>query len=49
MQERDYIDSHREVAPLKQAEDALVLDNSNMTREEQNEWLMNAYLNAVNE
>lgn len=49
VQERDYIDSHREVAPLRQAEDALVLDNSNMTREEQNEWLMNAYLNAVNE
>mgnify|MGYP003288817059 FL=1 len=49
VQERDYIDSHREVAPLKQAEDALVLDNSNMTREEQNGWLMNAYLNAVNE
>ena len=48
VQERDYIDSHREVAPLKQAEDALVLDNSNMTREEQNEWLMNAYLKACN-
>ena len=47
--ERDYIDSHREVAPLKQAADALVLDNSNMTREEQNEWLMNAYLKAVEE
>lgn len=49
VQERDYIDSHREVAPLKQAEDALVLDNSNMTHEEQNEWLMNAYLKACNE
>lgn len=49
VQERDYIDSHREVAPLKQAADALVLDNSNMTREEQNEWLMNAYLQAVEE
>lgn len=49
VQERDYIDSHRKVAPLKQAEDALVLDNSNMTREEQNEWLMNAYLKACNE
>ena len=47
VQERDYIDSHREVAPLRQAEDALVLDNSNMTREEQNEWLMNAYLKAA--
>lgn len=47
VQERDYIDSHREVAPLKQAEDALVLDNSHMTIEEQNEWLMNAYLKAA--
>ena len=28
VQERDYIDSHREVSPLRQAEDALVLDNS---------------------
>ena len=48
VQERDYIDSHREVAPLRQADDALVLDNSNMTREEQNEWLMQAYLKACN-
>ncbi len=37
--ERDYIDSHREVSPLRQAEDAILLDNSNMTREEQNKWL----------
>ena len=47
VQERDYIDSHREVAPLRQAEDALVLDNSNMTREEQNQWLLDAYRKAV--
>jgi cytidylate kinase len=47
VQERDYIDSHREVAPLRQAPDALVLDNSHMTREEQNEWLLNAYRTAV--
>lgn len=40
VQERDYIDSHREVNPLRQAPDALVLDNSNMTREEQNQWLL---------
>ena len=40
VEERDYIDSHREVAPLRQAEDALVLDNSNMTREEQSAWLL---------
>jgi len=28
---RDYIDSHREVSPLKQAKDALVLDNTDLT------------------
>ena len=40
VQERDYIDSHREVSPLRQADDALLLDNSHMTIPEQNEWLM---------
>jgi cytidylate kinase len=39
LQERDYIDSHREVSPLTQAEDAIVLDNSNMTMDEQLVWL----------
>ena len=47
--ERDYIDSHREVAPLRQAEDALVLDNSNMTREEQSAWLLEKYKEIVAE
>ncbi len=32
---RDYIDSNREFSPLRKADDALVLDNSNLTREEQ--------------
>lgn len=32
---RDYIDSHREVSPLRQAEDALILDNTNITEKEQ--------------
>jgi cytidylate kinase len=32
---RDYIDSHREISPLRKAEDAIVLDNSNMTTQEQ--------------
>ena len=41
LQERDYIDSHREVSPLTQAEDALVLDNSHMTMEDQMNWLKN--------
>jgi len=35
---RDSIDSSREISPLKQAEDAVVLDNSHMTREEQLQW-----------
>ena len=39
LQERDYIDSHREVSPLTQAEDAIVLDNSHMTMEQQLEWI----------
>ena len=39
LQERDYIDSHREVSPLTQAEDAIVLDNSYMTIEDQLNWL----------
>ena len=39
LQERDYIDSHRETSPLTQAKDAVVLDNSDMTMEQQMEWL----------
>lgn len=41
LQERDYIDSHREVSPLTQAADAIVLDNSHMTMEDQMNWLKN--------
>mgnify|MGYP002519782409 CR=1 FL=1 len=41
LQERDYIDSHRSTSPLTQAEDALVLDNSHMTMEDQMVWLKN--------
>ena len=39
LQERDYIDSHREVSPLAKADDAIVLDNSHMTMDEQLVWL----------
>ena len=39
LQERDYIDSHREASPLSKADDAIVLDNSHMTMEDQLEWL----------
>lgn len=47
VQERDYLDSHREVSPLRKADDAIELDNSNMTIPEQNEWLMERYLEKV--
>ena len=47
VQERDYIDSHREVAPLLQAEDALLLDNSELTREEQMQWLLDTFKRVV--
>ena len=42
--ERDRIDSTRKESPLRQAEDAVVLDNSHMTIEEQIEWLYLLYL-----
>ena len=32
---RDYIDSHREVSPLKKAKNAMLLDNTNLTEDEQ--------------
>lgn len=38
--ERDFIDSTRETSPLRKAEDALVLDNSTLTREEQLQWVI---------
>lgn|SRR5574344_63722 len=43
VKERDYIDMHREVSPLKKADDAIELDNSNMTIAEQKVWLINKY------
>lgn len=48
VRERDYMDSHREVSPLRQAEDAVLLDNSNMTIEKQNEWLIQRFNEKVN-
>lgn len=43
VEERDYIDSHREVSPLRKADDAIELDNSNMTIPEQKQWLMDRF------
>lgn len=39
VEERDRMDSNRKASPLRKADDALVLDNSDMTREEQMEWV----------
>lgn len=44
---RDHLDQTRAESPLKQAEDALVLDNSSMTREEQMEWLLGKFNQIV--
>ena len=44
---RDKIDSSRKESPLRQAEDAIVLDNSNITIEEQREWLLNEYKRVI--
>ena len=43
VQERDRIDRTRAVSPLRQADDALVLDNSHMTIAQQKEWLLEQY------
>lgn len=39
IRQRDFIDSNREISPLTQAADAIVLDNSHLSREEQLEWI----------
>lgn len=48
VEERDRIDQTRTVSPLRKADDAIVLDNSNMTLEEQKAWLINEYQKAAN-
>lgn len=48
VEERDRIDQTRAVSPLRKADDAIVLDNSNMTVEEQKAWLINEYQKAAN-
>ena len=47
VEERDYIDSHREVSPLRKADDAILLDNSQMTIAEQQEWLLERFHEAA--
>ena len=49
VEERDYIDTHREVSPLRKADDAILLDNSHLTIEEQNKWLLDQFQKASSE
>lgn len=43
VEQRDYIDTHRETSPLRQADDALMLDNSHLTIADQKVWLMEKF------
>lgn len=47
VKERDFIDQNRAVSPLRQAEDAILLDNSNLTIEEQKQWLAEQFQKAT--
>lgn len=46
--DRDHADVNREISPLRQAEDAIVLDNSAMSVEEQMEWFLSLYNSTIN-
>lgn len=43
VKQRDYIDQNREVSPLRKADDALLLDNTELTVEEQKKWLLEQF------
>lgn len=47
VKQRDYLDQTREESPLRQAEDAILLDNSEMTIPQQNEWLLTRFNEIV--
>ena len=49
VQQRDHIDQTREISPLKKADDAILLDNSNLTREEQMDWLIELFNKLTHE
>ena len=48
VKERDHIDQNRAVSPLRKADDAILLDNSHLTIEEQKQWLAKQYQRAIN-
>lgn len=43
IEQRDYLDQNREESPLRQADDALLLDNSELTKEQQIDWLVDKF------
>ena len=47
MKQRDDIDQHRAVSPLRRADDALLLDNGSMNIAEQKAWLLEQYRNTL--
>jgi len=47
VRQRDWQDSHRAVSPLRKADDALLLDNSTMSLQEQDQWLMEKFHQAT--
>lgn len=48
VKQRDYIDQNREVSPLRKADDALLLDNTDMTIPQQKAWLQEQFNRVVN-
>ncbi|MDR3328398.1 MAG: (d)CMP kinase [Prevotellaceae bacterium] len=48
IQERDHRDTHRTESPLLQAQDALLLDNTNLTKEQQQQTVMEWFRKAAN-
>lgn len=49
VKQRDYIDQHREISPLRKADDAILLDNSEMSIEQQRTWLLEQFQKKINE
>ena len=49
IEQRDHADLNREVSPLRRADDAILLDNSHLSIDEQRQWLIDQYKNIVND
>ena len=47
VKQRDHIDQNREIAPLRKADDAILLDNGELSIAQQKSWLMDQYYKAV--